>query len=496
MSVNTKCQVFTPNKNILQLLDYVGYTNDLYGKKVAENSCGDGSVLAEITKRYIVDSLKNNISLKKIKKGLEEDIWGAEIDNLHIVNCKNKLDIVAKEYGLNDINWNIFEGDFLKQNIAKRFDFVIGNPPYITYKELDINDRKYVHDNFESCITGKFDYCYAFIEASIKSLKRSGKLAYLIPSNIFKNQFALNLRNYILPHLTNIYDYKNQKLFAGKLTASAIIVCDMSNNDLSIIYHDLSENKSFIIEKEALKGKWVFGEHAKQSDNKDIIRFGELFHAASGIATLLNEVYIVSDFKEDDDYITVKEHKIEKEVLREAVSPRALNYGKKEYIIFPYYYSEKGLQKYSDEEFRTKFPWTVKYMLQFEKKLSKRNSDGGSRWFEYGRSQALSHLNQDKLLISTLITGSVKVTLLNKDIIPTSGLYIVLKNGQQMYSLSTAMCILRSNLFLEYAKNIGVISNGNSIRISPKDINNFTFPIDLLKNDCCDRRNCYVNDTV
>ena len=137
MSVNTKCQVFTPNKNILQLLDYVGYTNDLYGKKVAENSCGDGSVLAEITKRYIVDSLKNNISLKKIKKGLEEDIWGAEIDNLHIVNCKNKLDIVAKEYGLNDINWNIFEGDFLKQNIAKRFDFVIGNPQYITYKELD-----------------------------------------------------------------------------------------------------------------------------------------------------------------------------------------------------------------------------------------------------------------------------------------------------------------------------------------------------------------------
>jgi adenine-specific DNA-methyltransferase len=496
MSVNTKCQVFTPNRNVLQLLDYVGYTQKLYGKKVAENSCGDGSVLVEIVKRYIDDGIKHKISISKIKRGLEEDIWGAEIDKIHIANCKSRLDTISSEYGLTNVNWNIFEGDFLKQKITNRFDFVIGNPPYITYKELDVSDRKYARENFESCITGKFDYYYAFIEASIKSLKSKGKLAYLIPSNIFKNQFALNLRNYILPYLTDIYDYKNQKLFVGKLTASAIIICDMNNHDLSITYHNLSENKNFIIEKEVLKEKWVFEKKANKSRLPGYIRFGDYFHAASSIATLLNEVYIISDFIEDDNYVTVKEQKIEKELLREAVSPRALNYGKNEYIIFPYYYSEKGLQKYTDSEFRTKFPCAVKYLLQFEKKLSERNNDKGISWFEYGRSQALLHLNQDKLLISTLITGIVKVAFLNKDVIPTSGLYIVPKDNQLTYTLSIATDILRSNLFLEYAKNIGVISNGNSFRISPKDINNFTFPIDLIKKDNYDRRNGYVEDTV
>ncbi|SEP31749.1 Eco57I restriction-modification methylase domain-containing protein [Propionispora vibrioides] len=481
MSVNTKCQVFTPNRNVQELLDYIGYTQGLYGKKVAENSCGDGSILVEIVKRYIIDSMDKKVSVDKIKKGLEKDIWAAEIDIAHIINCKAKLDEIAGEYGLVDVEWNIFHGDFLKQKITNKFDFVVGNPPYITYKEIDPSNRVFVRENFETCVIGKFDYCYAFIEASIKSLKKTGKLAYLIPSNIFKNQFASNLRNYILPYLTDIYDYKNQKLFAGKLTASAIIICDLDNSSKSITYHNLSEDKKYILNKELLEGKWVLKENIANPEGVEFVRFGDYFHAASSVATLLNKVYIISDFIEGDNYITVKGQQIEKELLREAVSPRSLNYEKKEYIIFPYYYTKEGLQKYSDVEFRKKFPCAVRYLLQFKKILSERNNDEGINWFEYGRVQALAHLNQKKILISTLITGHVKVTLLNELVIPTSGLYIVPKNNQPIYDLSTAVNILRSDLFLEYAKNVGVISNGKSFRISPKDVNNFTFPVSLLK---------------
>lgn len=187
MSVNTKCQVFTPQKNVEQLLDFVGYTKDLYGKKVAENSCGDGNILIKIVERYIIDCLKCNMSQEKIKYGLENDIWGAEIDKAHVTNCKVKLDTIASQFGIVNISWNIFEGDFLKANIVNSFDFVIGNPPYITYKELELEERKFVKTMFETCKTGKFDYCYAFIEASLKSLKTTGKLGYLIPGNIFKN---------------------------------------------------------------------------------------------------------------------------------------------------------------------------------------------------------------------------------------------------------------------------------------------------------------------
>ena len=83
MSINTKCQVFTPQKNAQELLNAVGYKENLYGKKVSENSCGDGSILAEIVQRYIKDALKHQYTIDEIKLGLEQDIWGAEIDKSH-----------------------------------------------------------------------------------------------------------------------------------------------------------------------------------------------------------------------------------------------------------------------------------------------------------------------------------------------------------------------------------------------------------------------------
>lgn len=54
--------------------------------------------------------------------------------------------------------------DYLKWEPDRKFDFIVGNPPYITYQELDEENRSYVRNNFITCEKGKFDYCYAFIE--------------------------------------------------------------------------------------------------------------------------------------------------------------------------------------------------------------------------------------------------------------------------------------------------------------------------------------------
>lgn len=467
--MNKKCQVFTPEKYAKKLLNSVGYKKNLYGKKVAENSCGDGNILSIIVERYIVDSIKAGIPLNKIRHGLELDIYGSEIDSEHRKNCIIRLDVIAQRYNIKKTKWNIFLGDFLKQGITDKFDYVIGNPPYITYLELDVNTRKYLKANYEVCNFGKFDYCYAFIEASIKSLKKDGRLAYLIPGNIFKNQFANSLREYIKPNLTNIYDYTSSKLFKDKLTSSAIIIWDKNKNNKNIKYHNVVDKTVFSINKKLLVEKWQFSTVTKSNQT---MKFGDFFHAASSIATLLNKAFIISDFKVIGNNIHAKEFCMENEVLRKAVSPRSLNYNKDEYIIFPYYYQQGNLMKYSEKEFGEKFPVTVKYLKQYEKQLSERDSDNGSAWFEYGRSQALWHLNQQKLLISTLITNEVKVYLLDKNTIPTSGLYITPKNK---YGLDIAKKILESKEFSEYVENIGVISNGSSFRISPRDINAFTF---------------------
>ena len=111
MPVYAKCQVFTPYDNVNKLLNVVGYKNNLYGKKVAENSCGDGNVLTEIVKRYIINCLKQCMSIEDIRIGLQNDIWAAEIDKKHIENCKNRLNCLAETYNIYDVCWNILEGD-------------------------------------------------------------------------------------------------------------------------------------------------------------------------------------------------------------------------------------------------------------------------------------------------------------------------------------------------------------------------------------------------
>lgn len=110
-----KCQVFTPAQNVKDLLNAVGYKKDLYGKKVLENACGDGNILKEIVRRYIEDSLCNKKSIDEIKKGLERDVYGIEIDVVHFARCLSNLDEIATSYGINNVKWNILNIDFLKQ---------------------------------------------------------------------------------------------------------------------------------------------------------------------------------------------------------------------------------------------------------------------------------------------------------------------------------------------------------------------------------------------
>ena len=468
--MNKKCQVFTPPKYVKRLLDNIGYRKNLYGMKVAENSCGDGNVLVEIVERYILDAIREKIPLNTIRQGLETDIYGAEIDEIHFIKCIDRLDEIALKYSISNIKWNIFYGDFLKQNITEKFDFVIGNPPYISYLEMDMNLREYLRENFTVCKKGKFDICYAFIEAGIKSLNPTGKLAYLIPGNIFKNQFANELREFMLPHLKNICDYTSSKLFKDKLTSSAIIICEKNNICQKLMYHDVINKKSFNINKNSLNDKWQFKQIQPTYLGKT--RFGDLFNVSSTVATLYNKAFIVGEFSLNNNTLCVEDYQLELKGLKKAVSPRSLNYKKEEYVIFPYYYESGKLCRYSEMEFEKNFPEIKRYLMQYYDKLKERDNDKGISWFEYGRSQALAHLNQKKLLVSTLITNGLKVYLLDKDTIPTSGLYIVPKKQAK---LSEAKKILESQHFFEYVKSIGVISNGNSFRISPKDIMNYQF---------------------
>lgn len=75
-------------------------------------------------------------------------------------------------------------------------------------------------------------------------------------------------------------------------------------------------------------------------------------------------------------YIYVGDMKIEKEILRPAVSTKTMKRKsvkkRDEKIIFPYKLCSKGYIKYEQKEFEEKFPEAYKYLKSFYDKLNKR----------------------------------------------------------------------------------------------------------------------------
>nr|WP_315051761.1 Eco57I restriction-modification methylase domain-containing protein [uncultured Lachnoanaerobaculum sp.] len=472
-NIVNKCQIFTPKNYVKELLDSVGYCKNIINKTILENSCGDGNILVEIVIRYIEEAIKLKYSKEKIKDGLEKKIFGFEIDKNQFEKCISNLNLIAEKNGIQGVKWKIYNEDYLKSELNIQFDFIVGNPPYITYSDLSQDKRKFIKETYETCRQGKFDYCYAFIEQSIKCLSNEGKMSYLIPSSIFKTVFGDKLREFMSENIVVIKDYTKEKIFDDALVKSAIIIFDKNNTSKKIKYLDMCCNNRLSISKKTMKGKWIFSEEFNVGNN----RFGDYFKVSHVVATLLNKAYVINEnmYDEIERYYKVGNFMIEKDAVMPTATPRTKRYGKVEKIIFPYKYINNRLIKYEENEFANLYPGTFSYLSQFKRELIERKSDKRTKWFEYGRTQALSGINCKKLLISTIITDKVYIYRLTEECIPYAGMYISLRDENQKYNLDFGKRILESENFMEYVKKVGINISGSSLRITSKDIEEFNF---------------------
>lgn len=460
-----KCQKFTSQEFVDVALDMAHYSHGIIGKRILENSFGSGNFLKEIVKRYIEDGIAQGFSPEVISDKLSKDIVGVELDTFLYNATLEELNSLIEAQGLPPVNWSLFNDDFLAHGFEQQFDYIIGNPPYLSYRDIDEESRKQIRQSFLSCKVGKFDYCYAFIEKSIGLLAPSGRLVQLVPSNIYKNVYANELRIMLLEHLSAIWEYPQKKMFGETLTSSSLFMYDNMNSSEFIEYKNITDDVSFQVRRGMLNGKWVFQPEELNNYEANVKRFGDYYNASITVATLLNEAYII----EDQETIST----IEPQVIRPAASPRALHQNKKEFIIFPYYYCEDKLHHYECNEFEERFPCAVKHLNGFRQELDSRDKDKNAKWYEYGRSQALTHLNQRKLLLSTVVTNNVELYCLDSDTVPYSGIYITAKDEE--HSLENAKKLLESEQFMTYVRGLGISISGKSKRITCKDINNYCY---------------------
>lgn len=472
---NKNDQIFTPYKYVEDMLDRIGYKENLVGKTVLENSCGQGNILVEIVERYIDDARRLGLSNKQIAESLSENIIGFEIDEYQRKKCIECLDRTSSARGIENVRWNILNKDFLKYNINEiKASYIIGNPPYITYHDVAEEDRKYLKDQYEVCKKGRFDYCYAFIEASIKALGPGGKMIYLIPFSIFRNRYAKDLREFIIDGITGVVDFSGEKVFPGITCSVAFLIYEKGNNKNKILYEESKTGIKNIIKKSRLcenSKNWIF---KKVDDGEE--QFGNHFNVHNSVATLLNEAFLIIPTKEEEQFFCIDEEKIEKKICLKGISTRSekKKISQQQYIIFPYKRENNRICKYTENEFVQLYPNAYQYLSHFIEKLKNRKSDNTVQWFEYGRFQALNELWKEKLVLPMVITKQARVYRADECTVPYAGYFITQKEDSN-YSLEDAARILQSVGFYQYVKVVGTPTTATSYRISVDDIKQYRF---------------------
>jgi adenine-specific DNA-methyltransferase len=214
---------------------------------------------------------------------------------------------------------DIIFGDFLKQTIIKKYNTIIGNPPYIRIKKGNL----YID----------------FTEKCYNLLDKNGELIFIVPSDFLKLTSASKLLNDMMNNgtFTHIYHPHNEKMFEN---ASIDIIifryCKNSLIEKKVLYN----NKLLYITNS--NGLITFGE---EENNNNSVMFQDYFDIYVGLVSGKEEVYkneeignieVLNGENKIDKYIYIEKYPCE----NEKINTYLLNH-KKELI-------ERGIRKFNE----------------------------------------------------------------------------------------------------------------------------------------------------
>ena len=413
-----KGQIFTPFFIVDKILDDINYNSaDILGQTILDPACGDGRFLIKIAERIIKFSKP-----EKLKENLE-NIYGWDTDELAINEAKVLLNKVISKSNI-VVNWNIKVADALQQKDLK-FDFIVGNPPYIRIQHLDIEQRKFIQDNFEFCKSGSTDIYIAFYELAIKLLNKNGVCGFITPNTFFNTETAKPLRTFFEKeqNLLQISNYGAIQLFDNATTYSSITIFDIKKNKNFLFQNAVSktEFEERNIDFSEIKNQKFWQLSIKKIDIKNGKRLGDIANIHVGLTTLADRIYIMKFVKEEKNYIFLKNKasetfQIEKEILKPIIKVSTLKKSDEpitEYIIFPYKKTTPPLKQdrvmlktqiIPEKELKEKYPFAYKYLLSQKDILDKRDNGKPNKvaWYAYGRSQGFETSFGEKIVFSPM----------------------------------------------------------------------------------------------
>lgn len=166
--------------------------------------------------------------------------------------------------------------DFFDYSINNKFDTIIGNPPYVKYKNI-LTETK---NKLDMELLDKRSNLYLFfIHKCIQHLTENGELIFIVPRDFLKSTSAIKLNEYIYKNgtITDIIDFGDNKIFPN--VSPNCIIFRFEKNNFS---RKTNINKNF----SCINGQILF------TKNKYDLNFSDLFYVKVGAASGADKYFI------------------------------------------------------------------------------------------------------------------------------------------------------------------------------------------------------------
>lgn len=202
---------------------------------ILEPSCGDGVFLEEIKNgKYKYNSVK-----------------GIELDPIEAEKSKK----------INAPKTIILNKDFHEYCIetSDRFDFIVGNPPYIRFQYFDKDQQKMASEVFR-----RADLSYSkltnawvsFVVGSSLLLKESGKIGFVLPAEILQVSYAQTLREFLARFFNKITIVSFEQLVFPDIQQEVVLLlCEKNDSGTHLIEHLELKNAEDLINTDITKFK-------------------------------------------------------------------------------------------------------------------------------------------------------------------------------------------------------------------------------------------------
>ncbi|MFX1278921.1 MAG: N-6 DNA methylase [Promethearchaeota archaeon] len=169
------------------------------GETVLDPCCGSGNFLVGILLKIFSNNIDKDVKIDAINK-----IWGFDINPISIYLSKINILFLTKDLN-SKIKLNLYVNDFLfnkKKELKDKFDLVIGNPPWYTYRDVESKDYqeslKFLAERLEIKPRPKnilnMEVSTLFFCNAIYYMKNNAKIFFVITKGVITGSHASRFR--------------------------------------------------------------------------------------------------------------------------------------------------------------------------------------------------------------------------------------------------------------------------------------------------------------